>query len=141
MPGPAPKQDPVRRNARTGPLLLPAEGRKGSAPAWPLSERPTADERAAWVQLWKTPHAVAWETLGWTRTVARYCRALVIAETEMAPSMLAQVSNMEDRLGLTPKAMRMLLWQIVTNEVADKRDEKAAKASATSARGRLKAVG
>ncbi|HEY9418381.1 MAG TPA: hypothetical protein VIQ30_26765 [Pseudonocardia sp.] len=136
MPGPAPKIDPTRRNARTGPLLLPAAGRSGEPPSWPLPGRMNAAEREAWAQLWATPQAVAWEQLGWTRTVARYCRVMVAAEKRGAPAqMLAQAVALEDRLGLTPKAMRMLLWQIATDEVAEKREQTG------GARGRIRAVG
>jgi len=134
MPGPPPSQDPVRRNARSGPLKLPAEGRKGRTPAWPLPDDASTQERHAWKQLWSTPQAVAWDRLGWTRTVARYCRMLVLAEATMNPQLLGQVSNMEDRLGLTPKAMRMLLWEIAVDEVAEKREQ------SPGARGRIKAV-
>lgn len=133
MPGPAPKANPVRRNSRVGPLRLPAEGRKGPAPVWPLEGRLTAAEKRAWSQLWATPQAVAWERLGWTRTVARYCRMLVLAEGSMQPQLLAQATALEDRLGLTPKSMRMLLWEIVADEVTEKRE-------ASGARGRFKAV-
>lgn len=34
--GPAASPDPVRRNARSAGVLLPAEGRKGDPPPWPL---------------------------------------------------------------------------------------------------------
>jgi len=135
MPGPPPKLDPARRHTRVGPLRLPAEGRQGEPPLWPLTRQSTV-ERKAWADLWHTPHAVAWERLGWTRTVARYCRFLVVAEAgDATPAELSQVLALEDRLGLTPKAMRMLLWEIATDEVAEKRDE------SKSARGRIKAVG
>ena len=131
-----PKLDPVRRNARTGPFLLPAEGRAGDPPPWPLAPGMTAAERSTWFQLWATPHAVAWERLGWTRTVARYCRVLIAAEKRgAAAGLLAQAVALEDRLGLTPKAMRMLLWDVASDEVAERRLE------STSARGRIKAVG
>jgi hypothetical protein len=61
---------------------------------------------------------------------------MVAAEAKNATAaLLAQAVALEDRLGLTPKSMRMLLWQIATDEVAEKRTE------ATSARGRIKAVG
>jgi len=134
-----PKTNPVRRNARVGPRQLPAEGRKGPAPTWPLlaaagSDR-VAQEQAIWRDLWATPQAVEWERLGWTRVVARYCRALVGAEL-MDKDCMSEARQLEDRLGLTPKSMRLLLWEVVTDEVAEKRDEKA-----TSARGRIKAVG
>lgn len=135
-----PKDDPARRNKRVGPLILPAEGRRGRAPAWPLPGRASTDERAAWNELWKTPHAVAWERLGWTRTVGRYCRAMVRSEApDASAAILGQVAALEDRLGLTPKAMRLLLWKIADDEVGQKRDERAT--SSSTARGRIKAVG
>jgi hypothetical protein len=135
MPGPPPKLDPIRRHARTGPVKLPAEGRTGDVPEWPLPGRTTAIERDAWAQLWRTPQAVVWEKLGWTRTVARYCRVMVEAERpKAAMTARAEARNLEDRLGLTPKAMRMLLWEVVSDEVAEKRQEP------SDARSRIKAV-
>lgn len=125
MPNP-PKLNPQRGERGRGITNLPAEGRTGDPPNWPLPGSMTIDERVAWNQLWRTPQAVAWERLGWTRTVARYCRFMVEAEQPQATaSLLAQVTAMEDRLGLTPKAMRLLLWQIVSDEVATVRESRA----------------
>lgn len=133
MPMP-PKQEPVRRNARVGPIKLPAEGRPGDAPPWPLPGRKLKAEMSAWAELWATPQAVAWEQLGWTRTVARYCRAMVQAEKPGAPApLLGQVTALEDRLGLTPKSMRLLLWEVVVDEVTEQRQ-------ASDARSRIRAV-
>lgn len=130
-----PKMDPARGTRGRGVLVLPAEGRKGRTPAWPLGDSPVAaEERALWRDLWKTPQAVEWERLGWTRVVARYARAVISAETNMEPTVMSEARQLEDRLGLTPKAMRLLLWQIAVDEVGEKRDEP------TSVRGRLKAV-
>jgi hypothetical protein len=138
MPQP-PKVDPVRRNARVGPVMLPAGGRKGDAPPWPLPGGMDTSEEQAWRELWATPQAVAWERFGWTRVVARYCRVMVAAEQRGAKStQLAQATALEDRLGLTPKSMRLLLWQIAPDEVAERRE---AEAAPKSARGRIKAVG
>jgi hypothetical protein len=129
-----PKFEPARRNARSGPVKLPAEGRRGDVPAWPLPGRTTAAERQAWADLWRTPQAVAWERLGWTRAVARYCRLMVEAEKRNAPAKaLAEARQFEDRLGLTPKSMRLLLWEIVSDEVAEQRE-------ASDVRHRIKAV-
>lgn len=118
----APKMNPQRRNARVGPLILPSEGRAGEPPEWPLALGATVDETRAWAELWATPQAVAWERLGWTRTVARYCRIMLEAEI---PGAKADVRNaaatLEDRLGLTPKAMRLLLWAVADDEVAEQR--------------------
>ena len=140
MPGPPPKQNPVRRNARVGTLKLPAGGRQGDVPTWPLAGRQTAAEKAAWIELWATPQAVAWERFGWTRTVARYCRVMVASEKPGAPAaVLGQATALEDRLGLTPRAMRILLWEISHDELAEKRTEDEA-APAENVRQRIRAV-
>jgi|SRR6266540_2451405 len=102
---------------------------------WPLPGQMTAAERKAWAQLWVTPQAVAWERLGWLRTIARYCRVMVESEKRDAPmKALAEARQLEDRLGLTPKAMRMLLWEIVSDEVAEQRQDP------SDVRSRIKAV-
>lgn len=129
-----PKPDAVRRNARPGMTMLPAGGRQGDTPVWPLDLVSPA-EMQLWHELWATPHAVAWERFGWTRVVARYCRVAIAAEG-LDKDALSEARQLEDRLGLTPKAMRMLMWQIATDEVAEKRQ-----ATAASPRGRIKAVG
>jgi hypothetical protein len=129
-----PKPDAVRRNARPGITMLPAGGRQGDVPMWPL-DLLSPDEANLWAELWATPQAVAWERHGWTRVVARYCRCVIIAEG-MDKDALSESRQLEDRLGLTPKAMRMLMWQIAPDEVAEKRQETSA-----GARGRIKAVG
>jgi len=135
MPGRPPSADPVRRNARIGPVTLPAEGRAGLAPNWPLDGGAANAEAKLWAELWATPQAVMWETLGWTRIVARYVRCCLAAEL-LDRHAMAEARQLEDRLGLTPKAMRLLMWSISADEVAEKRQDTSA-----GARGRIKAVG
>lgn len=131
-----PKHDPANRRKRVGPVLLPAEGRKGPAPMWPLQTKVTAEELAHWSRLWSKPQAVMWEQQDLSEMVARYCRMAVEASKPDATAALhSQVTMMEDRLGLSPRAMRMLLWQIAPDEVAEKRDEQA-----VPVRARLRAV-
>lgn len=141
MPGPAPK-DPAsrrRRNASVGKTMLPAGGRQGDAPAWPFS---TVDEPSTWAELWATPQAAAWERLGWTRTVARYAMLLLeVEQPEAKGTILAEVRQLEDRLGLNPKAMRSLLWEVTEDELADKRGEEPAQTRAAEKRAKLKIVG
>jgi hypothetical protein len=115
MPGPPPK-DITQRRRRNAPLAntlhLPAQGRAGDPPPWPLND-PSEDELTIWIALWTTPQAVAWERLGWTRTVARYARFLLASEEPSArPSLLNETRQMEDRLGLTPMAMLRLRWDV-----------------------------
>jgi hypothetical protein len=78
MPNP-PKMEPQRGARGRGITNLPAEGRKGEPPEWPLDEQ-TPAEAGLWADLWTTPQAVAWEHHGWTRVVARYVRCALAAE-------------------------------------------------------------
>lgn len=127
MPGPPPKpaEQRRRRNAAAAGTRLPAAGRAGPVPDWPLG-RSNAGERRVWDEIWSTPQAAAWETLGWIRPVARYVRCLVASEARNASSaILGEVRQMEDRLGLTPMAMLRLRWEIAPDEIAELREEKA----------------
>jgi hypothetical protein len=102
-----------------------------------------AGEKAAWASLWHTPQAVAWERLGYTRVVARYCRCMVAAEEELDNKLLAEARQLEDRLGLTPKSMRLLLWTVVGDTVAEqraRRQEEEQQSRSSDVRSRIKAV-
>lgn len=158
--GPPPK-DPAqrrRRNATVAMTPLPAEGRRGRAPEWPLgadittaaklrvaqgyAEELTAKhelglvqtsrllrareqvavleqvvaiqadrERALWRTLWRTPQAVEWERLTYTREVAQYVRWKVLGESgDMDAAKEAR--QLADRLGLTPMSLLRLRWTI-----------------------------
>lgn len=89
---------------------------------WPLSKQ-NAREIELWVRLWSTPQAIQWERLGWSDVVARYTRQLVTAERRKPPvAVLAEVRQLEDRLGLTPMAMLRLRWEI-EDEAAEVSDD------------------
>jgi hypothetical protein len=126
MPGPAPKQNAVRRNIRPDWVRLPSEGRTAPAPKWPLG-KPTAAEAAVWKELWSLPQALMWEKFRWWRTVARYVRILQRAEVlDASRDAMSEARQLEEHLGLTPKAMKALLWVVVDDEVAAKRDDRGA---------------
>lgn len=115
-PPPKPAEQRRRRNKPLQLTVLPAEGRQGKPPSWPLSKM-QAGELAAWRQVWATPQAVEWERLGWSRTVARYVRVLVESEQpDAASTARAECRQMEDRLGLSPMAMLRLRWAIDERE-------------------------
>lgn len=102
----------------TALVKLPAQGRTGETPSWPLPDGSPA-ELDLWAQLWRTPQAVAWEDLGWTRSVARYVRTVLEAEERSArATLLAEVRQMEDRLGLSPMSMLRLRWAVTDDEAA-----------------------
>lgn len=120
-PPPKPAHERRRRNATPDTVKLPAEGRVGDPPAWPIPS-PSKTELDVWAEVWATPQSVAWERLGWIRTVARYVRCLVESEQPDAPAAkLSEVRQLEDRLGLSPMAMLRLRWEIVVDEVAEQR--------------------
>lgn len=108
MPGPPPKPRPG--GSVPGAVFLPAAGRPGPKPKWPLQ----GAEAPAWAYLWRLPQAVAWEQLHLHRVVARY--ALVLADVEGGESnaaLLAEARQVEDRLGLSAMSLLRLRWQIV----------------------------
>lgn len=124
MPGPAPSANPRRRNVRPGTVQLPAHGFDGPAPDWPISDADDA-ELEAWNSLWRLPQAAAWQQMNVARTVARYVRALIVAESrESTAFQLSEVRQLEDRLGLTPMSMLRLRWEVVADELAAAREPK-----------------
>ena len=134
----APKFDPARRNSRVGPLSLPSEGYQGAIPAWPLVDAPTEAEEVLWGRVWRSPQAAAWARLDWHVPVARYVRLLnAVNEDFTNASLHGQITQLEDRLGLTPKAMRLMLWEVVEDEIAEFRPNVSAK---ESAKRRIRAV-
>jgi hypothetical protein len=118
MPGPAPKVSARRRNLRPDWRALPPDGWAGPVPKWPMESQSSA-ERDLWRDLWRTPQAAAWHDLGWTRVVARY--ACLVAQSEIdnpdrsqtaEVALLGELRQIEDRLGLSPMAMRRLQWEV-----------------------------
>ena len=134
--GPPPKKASERRRPNAGAFnkldrILPASGRQGEVPHWPLPD-PIQAELVVWEQIWHTPQAVAWEQLGWERAVARYVRDLLPAEQRGAPtSAKSEVRQHEDRLGLNPMSLLRLRWEI--RDVDEPAAAKPRKASATCA--------
>lgn len=89
-----------------------------------------------WRQLWRTPQAAAWARSSWVRDVAQYVRHKVRAEWGSLDHG-KEARQFSDKLGLTPLAMSRLRWQVSSDEVGGKRQEKAAEKPKT-ARDRLR---
>jgi hypothetical protein len=82
-----------RRPGRSKPAReLPAESRQGKAPALPK----------------RTPSWSA-ETKQWWQQIARVQEAIL--ERQDVAAMHAAASGLEDRLGLSPRARRILGWE------------------------------
>lgn len=111
--GPAPDPNALARNKNTdrGWTTLPAEGRTGKAPAWPLTKN--AAQEKMWARLWRKPQAVQWEALGLEDQIAAYCRAYHESVAPSAPAGLkTAVLRMEDNLGISPAGMASHRWKI-----------------------------
>jgi hypothetical protein len=130
----------LRRERDAGEwTILPAEGREGPTPEWPLTE-PSEREAELWAALWRKPQALMWERFGQEVEVALYARRLAEAEEPKSfVNLSTLVRQMSDSLGLTTPGMRANRWRI------DRDEEAAAPAvgsvpPASSARARLRAV-
>lgn len=139
--GPPPDPNALRRDrANDGEwTVLPAAGRPGPAPDWPLAE-PTDRELDIWADLWAKPQAVAWEQLGVLHEVALYVRRLCEAEQHGAPAVLSTlVRQLGDSLGISTPGMRANRWRI--GELADAKPAARRSSGTTrSARDRLRVV-
>jgi len=139
--GPLPKPASQRRrtNAPAIPTTsLPATGRKGAAPKVPSSYSLGAAGRAWWKWAWALPQACAWSDGDLYFVVRRavledqlallsrspgsfdlseldaadllaFARTLLGADDKVRRSMV----DLDDRLGLNPKAFAALRWSIV----------------------------
>lgn len=113
--GPPPDPNALRRDSESDGdwVLLPAEGRKGRAPTWPLST-PTTREDALWRQEWKRPQAIEWERQHQQLEVALYVRA--VAEAEKAEASVAArnlVKQLMEALGISQPGLLRNRWKIV----------------------------
>jgi hypothetical protein len=148
VPGPAPTPHARRRNSRPGVTRLPAGGRPGKPPEWPLLTRPREQAQAdaeleLWRRLWALPQAIAWEHDRVHREVAMYCRHSVVAEGDSLSAYKAasEARQLADRLGLTPMSLRRLMWEITDDEVGQAREQRGTPTVAkTDARERFRAV-
>jgi hypothetical protein len=112
--GPLSKPAHLRRRvvATPGFTRLPHGGRPGEPPRWPLAVEPSAGEIERWAKMWSLPQTVMWERMRVEEFVARYVRTAIEAELPASDSkLLAEVRQMEDRLGLSPAAMIRLRWE------------------------------
>jgi hypothetical protein len=111
--GPAPDPNALRGDRdRGGWTTLPADGRAGDPPTWPLKGF-SAREKELWIYLWSKPQATQWERLGLEMEVALHCRSFVVAEALNAPvAARTLVRQQMEQLGLTLPGMRMLRWKL-----------------------------
>ena len=117
--GPAPTTRPGDRSHKAkadsqGWTTLPADGRDGPLPAFPLTN-PTDREMELWERLWETPQAVMWERLSMEFEVASYVRLLARAEAPRSSAIIwGQVKQFAESLGLSVSGMQRNRWTIAS---------------------------
>lgn len=142
--GPPPDPNSLRQSRpanRDGWSTLPAEGRQGPPPVWPLvSVQPREED--LWADMWARPQAVMWERLGQEIEVAMFCRKLAEAELPKASVELQKVVRQYlDSLGLSVQGMLRNRWRIAPPaEVAVELEAGPPAPRRRSARDRLKVV-
>ena len=114
MPGPPPNKYAKRRNARPDWVVLPIDGFDGPIPNWPLAIEMDDAMSDLWLSIWRTPQAAMWANSGVDRVVARYVVAVTRAEDPETTNgkLLEESRHLEDRLGLSPMAMKRLQWEL-----------------------------
>jgi hypothetical protein len=138
--GPAPDPNALRRERKddAGWLTLPAEGRVGPVPVFPLPDA-FAREVEVWSEYWSKPQAVLWERNGQHLEVALHVRTFVEAEKSDAPAALRTLVRQQlGELLLTIPAMLSARVRLTSDEVGERRETVAVAGS--SARDRLKAL-
>lgn len=108
--GPPPKPAGRRKNTAITKTGLPAEGRGGPTPKWPLAGG-SARELAEWAAVWRLPVATVWERAGWGHEVALYVRWLVQAEKGSVEAS-REMRMWSDRIGMNPQTMQRLGWVV-----------------------------
>jgi hypothetical protein len=137
--GPPPDPNALRRDRpqdKDGWTMLPAEGRQGATPKWPLATF-TDRELEVWAAIWRTPQAAAWARLGWLHDVALYVRQVVAAEAGSLDDA-KEARQWSDRLGLNPSAMLRNRWKVAADETSVRRDQRSAQT--TDLRDRMRAI-
>jgi hypothetical protein len=139
----------LRRNRpsdKAGWVLLPADGRAGDPPEWPLTD-PSDRESELWSELWARPQAVMWEELGQQLEVAMCVRTLAEAEQRDARVDVRKLARQYlDSLGLSVQGMLRNRWKIkpaaedVPEPAAEDGGTPAAPPRRKSARDRMKVV-
>jgi hypothetical protein len=123
MPSPYPDPNALRRDKKSDEVwtTLPAGGRQGDTPYWPLAGQSNR-EAAVWAQLWQTPQAVMWEANHLEWEVAFFVRRLVQAEEHKSSSQNATLVRQQmDSLGLSMSGMRSNRWKLSTDELGEQR--------------------
>lgn len=117
--GPPPDPNALRRERDSGEwVTLPAEGRPGKPPRFPLTKQ-TARERTLWKNEWSRPQAIMWERNRQELEVALYVRSVADAEKPGASANIRNlVKQLQEALGISLPGLHRNRWRIEPNETS-----------------------
>jgi len=145
-PPPKPPGARVRRNlSQSTWKQLPAAGREGPAPRLP-ARKPgwLKSTRDWWRSIWASPMATVWLDSDYWSLVRLAQLVEMTNRGEATAAILAEISKLEEKFGLSPKARRTLQWEIsrALEAVPDLEDATVAAGDAApkGVRARLRAV-
>jgi hypothetical protein len=139
--GPPPDPNALRRDRPSDAaewVELPAAGREGDPPVWPLADE-FRGEAELWAREWRRPQAVMWERNGQELEVALFVRAICVAEGSKATAADRNVvqRKMTD-LGITVPGLRANRWRIV--QQTESKQQAATRGRGAGARERFQVV-
>lgn len=137
--GPPPNPHSLRQDPGEW-IHLPASGRQGEPPAWPLT-RQTKREAILWACEWARPQAVMWEQLGLVTEVALYVRTLRRAEASVASAaLLTLVKQQMEFLGVSIPGLARNHWIIDGDHAAQEPGLRATGTEAPAPKSRWKVL-
>jgi hypothetical protein len=142
--GPPPDPNALRRDRDEGEWkVLPAEGRNGPTPVWPL-DKPALRELELWAVEWRRPQAIMWERNHQELEVAIFVRCVADAE-KLTSSVAARalVKQQMEALGLSIPGLLRNRWRIADKSeptAPTKTTERADTRRQPSVKDRLKVV-
>lgn len=118
------------------------EGKRREVYDSDLTQEFRSREVEVWLESWRTPQAAMWSIEAWRwQVIAEYCRLKTVVETkpDANAALVGQLHRFRDQIGLTPAGLRENGWEIVHDELDERRRPETAGAVKKPAR-RLRAV-
>jgi hypothetical protein len=129
-----------RRGNADGWRELPAAGRTGRAPKWPLEDQ-VPREALLWRGMWRKPQAVAWQALGLEWEVALHVRQMArVEDGTSSAALLMELRQHAEELGLLPSGLLRNRWCIAEAAKDPVQAPRATAAAPESAKSRLRAI-
>jgi hypothetical protein len=117
LPAPPGQRRKTKLGSGVWRTLVPADVPVPPMPSPPRDRRWTQEAKSAWTAWWSSPMAGQW--LEADQVALRRALRLVDDAARGVRGAHTALTQLEDRLGLTPKARRYLMWEARPESVAE----------------------